>query len=103
MALRNIYDATGSIVRQVQYNDPDDISHGFKVRTSQDVSGVLRQVREARGGAHQQHKDMRLAAKVPMAVIEEAMRIGAFNDRNYWKKWLSDPANRAFRVWEGKI
>lgn len=43
----------------------------------------------------------KLLAKVPMTVYEKS--ILEEWDEGDWKKWLNDPDNAAFRVWQGQV
>lgn len=47
-------------------------------------------------------KEMRLAAIIPQDVLDRAFREGWYNDKKAWKKWMNEPQNRPFRVWEGR-
>lgn len=42
-----------------------------------------------------------VARGIPMTVVEKSMLEGW--DDNDWKKWLNDPDNKAFRIWEGQL
>lgn len=42
-------------------------------------------------------------AEIPMTVIGQWMREGSLDDETNLKRWLNDPANRDFRIWEGRI
>ena len=50
---------------------------------------------------HPERSTNKLVARVPMTVYEKA--IIEDWDESDWKKWLNDPDNRAFRVWDGRI
>jgi hypothetical protein len=41
---------------------------------------------------------MRLEAMVPVDVLNRSFREGWFNDKEAWKRWANDGANRMFRV-----
>jgi len=51
----------------------------------------------------QRGRQFRLAARIPMSVIQQAAREGWLDDKERWKKWLNDSQNRAHRVWGGKL
>ena len=42
-------------------------------------------------------------AKVPVTVVERAMREGWFHDDKAWDKFLNDPDHKGFRVDEGRL
>ncbi len=98
---KTILSRHGSMTHYVYSGRPDDIMSDFVVETVEDVAPILRDV--VRAKELPQSKDMRLAAKVPMAVVEQAMREGWFNDNARWRAWLNDPDNRKFRVAEGRV
>ena len=98
MSLREIYAADGSIVRTVITNDADGtVTHLLE----QDCEPILRGIAAKRD--QPMSNEMRPLADVPMTVIERAMREGWINDQAAWRKWLNDPDNRAFRIWEGRV
>lgn len=82
--------------------DAHDANRGIIV-TKQDVSGVLRNVRAMKENEKLKKQDLRPVAEVPMVIVEKAMQEGWYNDPAAWKRWLNDPDNKAFRVWEGKV
>jgi hypothetical protein len=43
----------------------------------------------------------KLVARVPMTIVERS--IHEQWDEADWKKWLNDPDNAAFRVWQGRV
>ncbi len=48
-------------------------------------------------------KDFRLAAVIPVSVMDRAFREGWMNDKAAWKKWANSPDNAYLRVWRGRI
>ena len=50
-----------------------------------------------------QDPTFRHVAEIPMTVIGQWMREGCLDDEAHVRRWLNDPENRDFRVWEGKI
>lgn len=56
--------------------------------------------RDMRAGQRTNH-DMQKIANVPMSVLHRAM-VEKW-DRSDWWRWANDPANRAFRVWHGRV
>lgn len=98
MSYREIYDASGTIVRTVHVNDADET---VTFNMAQDCEPIIAAARARR--ELPMDKELRPVAEVPMVVIERAMREGWINDQAAWAKWLNDPDNRAFRVWEGRV
>ena len=70
--------------------------------TVQDLDPVIAEARMLRE-THVQDKEMKLAAVIPMEVVERMMRDGSWNDPEAIKRWANDPQNDCFRVWKGKL
>lgn len=71
------------------------------VLTEVDMDGVIESNKIARE-LHPTNSTNKLVAKgVPMTVVEKS--IHEQWDDNDWKKWLNDPDNKLFRVWEGRV
>jgi len=70
--------------------------------TVQDLDPVLRQAQLLRE-THEHDKEMKLAAVIPIEVVERMMRDGSWNDPAAIKQWCNDPQNQAFRVWKGRL
>lgn len=45
----------------------------------------------------------RHVAEVPMTVVGQWMREGSLDDEKNLRRWLNDPENRDFRIWEGRL
>lgn len=94
-----IYDQFGTVIRRVHVEREDGTFH---LSTEQDLESVVEEnkyLRENQTGKEQ----FRLAARVPVHVVEQAFREGWFHDDDAWKKWMNDAENRDHRVWEGRI
>jgi len=96
----SLLDHRGGILKTL-HTDASDPARMVEV-TQQDLDPLLEQVKEARE-THVQSSDMKLAGFIPMAVAEQMMRDGSFNDPQALKRWLNDPQNECFRVWKGKL
>ena len=48
-------------------------------------------------------KEFRHSAIIPKHVLDKAHREGWFHDKQKWRDWANDPANRAFRTWPGRL
>lgn len=97
MEQRQIYDHRGTVIREVRYSGPEEAV--FVTREICDP--LLDKVQRERELT--QSKDMKLAARIPITVVEQAMREGWFNDKARWRRWLNDPDNRGFRVYQGRV
>lgn len=93
-----LYDQYGNLRRSV-HTESDGTFH---LATEQDLENAIeenKRLRENQTGK----EDFRLAARVPVHVVEQAMRDGTFHDDDFWRKWMNDGENRDHRVWEGRI
>jgi len=99
MSFRALFDASGGILRFVSTTPGDE---DVVVHDVQEVGDILRaNARDA--DVDQKGRHFRLAARIPLAIVEKARAEGWLHDENKWKAFLNDPENRAFRVWPGKI
>lgn len=67
----------------------------------QDVSPVIDQAK--RLAEKPMDKDFKPVAIIPDVIVEQMMRDGSWNDPAAIKRWLNDPANKCFRVTEGRV
>lgn len=95
-----ILDQRGNVLKSL-YVDDNDPGRSVEV-TEQRLDDLIEAVKVTRE-THVQDPDMKLAAVIPMAVAEQMMRDGSWNDEAALKRWLNDPANDCFRVWRGKL
>lgn len=79
----------------------DDKPWQLKVFTEVEMDGVLESIKRARDEGHHPKSANRLVARVPMTVVEQS--IHEQWDDGDWKKWLNDPDNAAFRIWQGQV
>lgn len=96
---RNFDYQNDGVVRRHAHNDTDG---GFVIASEMECEQLIRENRaleENRSGK----ETFRLAARVPLPVVEKAMLDGSFHDDNFWRKWMNDADNRDFRVWQGRI
>jgi hypothetical protein len=106
MANRTLYDHRGSVLKELitDDHDADGVMH---VRTAQDLEPVLNLVKKMadmnRVVGHRKSKQMVPVAEIPLVIYEKAMREGWSEDPAAWKRWLNDPANRPFRITEGRV
>lgn len=94
-----LYDARGHRTTQVEVADLDN---EIIVKSTQNVAPLIRENKmlqeNHRSGGHR-----KLAARIPLVVWNKAVREGWAYDQNQWKKYLNDPDNKKFRVWEGRL
>lgn len=96
-----IYDAKGTVVR-VLHARPEDPFGDFAIQTFEDVEPIIDEVKELREN-HRSRGDMKHVARVPVTIVEKAMREGWFHDEKKWHRWLNDPQNKDFRVTSGRL
>lgn len=103
---RFLLDQHGSVLRTVDY-DPwsvDGTRDGGRMlwSESQECDGIV--AANLRDREVDQSKRMfRHAARIPMPVVAQAFREGWADDTARWRRWLNDPDNAAFRVWQGRV
>jgi hypothetical protein len=102
MGQKVIYDHTGTVVRVLHASDKSDFFADFAVETLEDVEPLLDSVKVLRDD-HRQGGDWKHVARLPVTVIEQAMREGWMHDDARWKQFFNDPDNKHLRVWEGRV
>jgi len=96
MAKRTIIDSQSGLISEFATEDDKNIYH-----TTQNVQPILDNVKNL--SYNKQRKELKHVAEVPMVIYQQAIREGWANDRKKWKKWLNDPDNKLFRIWQGKV
>lgn len=96
-----LYKADGTVAR-VLHARPEDPFGDFAIQTVEDVEPIIDSVKVLEENQDQK-AHMRHVARVPVTVVEQAMREGWFHDQAKWNKWLNDPAHKDFRVWKGRV
>lgn len=86
-------------VRRTLITDTDK-PHDITVHTEVVMDEVLESVKRAREN-HPNNSANKHLAKVPMTVYERSI-LEDWDDSD-WKKWLNDPDNALFRVWQGAV
>ena len=89
----------------------DDSEGKIHIETTQDVQPVLEEnkIRRNLGEFHNKIKDWYHAASIPLVVVQQLVKKGimhphgAVKDKARFKKWVNDPDNRAFRIWQGNV
>ena len=96
-----LYDSRGHIIREFVAQDTDD-DGTYHVHTRVNADPILRRNKMLQEN-HAARGDMKHVASIPITVYEKALREGWAEDKAAWKRYLNDPDNRAFRVWEGRV
>lgn len=79
-------------------------------RRTQDVEPILEHVKAARAAGMTGSKDMRHAARIPHAVVENYLaqhnltlaELMSSAGEKHWKAMLNDPDLSGFRIWKGR-
>ena len=98
---REIFDQFGSAVKVLHTHDHDDPDR-VVVETFEDIEPILAEAKHLREN-HRGTEAMKHVARVPASVVEKAILEGWFHDQKAWDRWLNDPQNKPFRVWEGRV
>lgn len=72
----------------------------LRIDTEIDWESTLESIKRDRE-LHPVKSANKLVARVPMTVMETS--IHEQWDDNDWKKWLNDPDNAAWRIWQGRV
>ena len=99
MSKRTILDAVPESRRLTIYHEEDGKTY---VESRQDCSEIVRAAKRARE-TQTGKETFRLAAVVPETVLNQSFTEGWFHDPVRWQRWMNDPSNRDFRVWEGRV
>lgn len=78
----------------------DDRPHAFHTYTEVEADAIIESVKRDRE-LHPRRSMNKLVARVPLTVMEQS--IHEQWDEADWKRWLNDPDNAAFRVWQGRV
>jgi hypothetical protein len=97
--VKNVYRNADGVRRTSIWDDenPNQIT----VHTEIDLTQAIENNKALRE-LHPRRSTNKLVARgVPLTVAEQAIREQW--DDNDWKRWLNDPDNAAFRVWQGRV
>lgn len=101
MSQKVIYDHTGTVTRVLHTNEDGDAFGDFAIQTVEDVEPAIESAKVL-ADEHAERGDLKHVARVPVTVVEKAMREGWFHDQAAWRRWMNDPDNKKFRVWQGR-
>lgn len=97
------YDPTFGIARNFHY---DAVQDEMIIETKQDVSAAV-ELSKAEFAAVDERApwkgDLHKVGQIPMTVVAELQRQGIWYDDQALRRWLDDPANRAFRTRTGRL
>ena len=99
MEIKRVYrNADGVRRTAIWEDDKPDILH---VKTEVDLTRAIENNHLMREAHPRRSTNKLIARGVPLTVAEQAMREQW--DEKDWAKWLDDPDNAAFRVWQGRV
>ena len=93
------YSAENGVIRTSIVDDdkPDSIT----IRTSQDLEPILDGI--ARDREIMPHGMNKLAARLPMVIVENLIERGIYGDEDAFKRWLNGPEAAPWRIWRGQL
>lgn len=99
-----LYKADGTVARQVVLHEDGAVTDQTKhaIEPHLEYAKYLRETHPTQKVAGN-HAGWKEVAYVPPWVLEQAMREGRMDDKEWWKKWLNDADNKAFRITNGRI
>jgi hypothetical protein len=94
------YSAGPGFVRTAIYDDatPDR----FHVKHSMDVEAVLDSIARDRE-IMRNNGPIKVAARLPMIVVEDLQRRGIYDDQDAFKIWLNSSEADPWRIWKGQL
>lgn len=94
-----VYRDDGAIKRTMVWED--DNPETVHVYTEQDLTQAIEN-NKILAELHPRRSMNKVVARgVPVSVYEKSILEGW--DSKDWDRWLNDPDNRAFRVWQGRV
>jgi len=96
---RRVYRARDGVRRTLIHDEatPDDVT----VKTEMDVEPVLDSIHRDR--ELMRHGYNKLAARIPMIVVEDLIRRGIYHDEDALKAWLNSSEASPWRIWKGTL
>jgi hypothetical protein len=66
-------------------------------------AAIARRMSHTNQGSLEKNFGAKFVGVMPDFQVEKMMRDGSWNDPKALKRWLNDPQNRDFRVWQGRV
>ena len=79
----------------------EEVPDRLVVKTSQDLEPILDGI--ARDRETMRHGTNKLAARLPMVIVEDLIHRGIYTDEDRFKAWLNGPEATPFRIWRGQL
>lgn len=101
MAVSEIYDHRGDLIRRIHVEDPIDALSVFTLETVQDIEPVLAFTKAMRDV--QQNGNFRYVGSMPVAQAEAMMRDGSFHDPKAIARFFNDADHALLRGTDGRV
>jgi len=99
MEYKRTYRNSDGVRRTAIWEDSDPLT--VHVRTEVDLTQCIENNKIFRELHPRRATNKLLARGVPLTVAEQAMR-EQWDDKA-WARWLDDPDNAVFRIWQGRV
>ena len=93
------YTARDGVVRTSILDD--DAPDRLVVHTQQDLEPILDSI--ARDRETMRHGTNKVAARLPMTIVEDLIHRGIYHDEDAFKAWLNGPEAAPWRIWKGQL
>ena len=100
MLRTTIMDSHAGLTTTVNTEDGDGTYH---IHKHQNVQPILDHVKDIRDIPIDRSAPQRHVAEIPLVLAAKLMRDGTMNNKKKLAKWLDQPENKPFRVWEGRL
>ena len=97
--VKRVYRDSGG-VRRTSITE-DEYPDRLVVHTEMDMGRIIENNQIMRELHPRRSTNKLLARGVPLTVVEKSMR-EQWDDRD-WAKWLDNPDNAVFRIWQGRV
>ena len=79
----------------------DERPNEVTVQTEENIGPALDSI--ARDRELMPHGTNKLAARLPVTIVEDLIHRGIYNDEDAFKKWLNGPEAAPWRIWKGQV
>lgn len=97
--VKNVYFNSGAVIRTAITDD--EAPGRVVVHTAVDMTQVVEENKMLRDLQNPKSDFRMLARGVPLTVYEKSILEGW--DESDWTRWLNDPDNAAFRIYQGRV
>lgn len=99
MADKTLLGSDGHVLKTIVSDESDPERLVFV--SEQDLEATFKSVAAKR--EQTMSSDFKPVAEIPGVIVEQMMRDGSWNDPAAVKRWLNDPQNKCFRIWQGRV